>query len=83
MHRAVGELSLLGDWLRERISLLMAEQDPGGKEALMDGICAALIRELGNQDLSEGTSDYLPDHGPLIQKRIEDRILRERNVWVG
>ncbi len=83
MHRAVRDLPLLGPWAHEEISALVGETDASGKEELIERMCAALIREFARQGLSDGESAYAPDHGPLIQERIEDDRLRERNVWVG
>ncbi len=83
MHRAVGELPILGGWMRDRIGDLIAETDLSKKEQRIEEICAALIQELGRQMLSTHGSTFLPDHGPVIQATIQDGPLRERNVWVG
>jgi len=83
MHRAVGELPLLGAWIRDRISDLIAESDFARKEERIEEICTALIQEFSRQRLSTHDSTFLPDHGPVIQATIQDASLRGRNVWVG
>jgi hypothetical protein len=83
MHRAVRDLPLLGPWAHEEISALTGETDASEKEDRIERMCGALIREFARQGLSHGESSFVPDHGPLIQGGIEDRDLRERNVWVG
>lgn len=83
MHRAVKELPVLGGWVHKRVSELVGESDLGKKEEVIEVICTALIHELVNQELTDCTSTYMPDHGPAIQGMIEDKKLRERNVWVG
>jgi hypothetical protein len=83
MHRAVGTLPVLGAWIRDRIADLIAESDLASKEERIEEICTALIREFGRQMLSEHDSTFLPDHGPVIQAKIQDGPLRGRNVWVG
>ncbi len=83
MHRAVGQLPVLGGWVRERISALIADPDLTKKEQRIEEISVALIREIRSQGLSSLDSSFLPDHGPAIQATIQDGPLRERNVWVG
>ena len=83
MHRAVGDLPLLGAWIRDRISDLITESDFARKEERIEEICATLIQEFGRQMLSSHDSTFLPDHGPVIQATIQDASLRGRNVWVG
>lgn len=83
MHRTVKGLQVLGDWLHQKIDCLVRETDASRKEAVIEEVSAGLIQELQRQGLSECTSSFLPDHGPAIQRTIEDPGLRERNVWVG
>jgi hypothetical protein len=83
MHRSVGDLPLLGPWIRDRISDLIAEGDLARKEERIEEISAALIQEFRRQGLSTHESTFLPDHGPAIQATIQDPSMRARNVWVG
>ena len=83
MHRAVGDLPILGAWIRDRIADLITQSDFSKKEERIEEICAALIREFGRQMLSTHGSTFLADHGPVILETIHDVSLRGRNVWVG
>ncbi len=83
MHRAVRELPILGESIHEKIFALVQEADFEEKGRVIEGICTDLISELARQELTDLSSSYLPDHGPVIQQRICDKKLRERNVWVG
>jgi len=83
MHRAVKGLPVLGAWLHQKVDCLVREIDPAVKEAIIEGVSTGLIEELYRQGLSDCASSFLPDHGPAIQRTIQDPGLRERNVWVG
>jgi hypothetical protein len=83
IHRAVRELPCLGSTLYESISNLVKEHDPLVKVEQIEALSQTLISELRRQGLTDHGSDFLPDHGPIIQQRIQDRKLRERNVWIG
>jgi len=83
MHRAVQDLPVLGAWVHGEIAALLAETEDANKEARIEGICAAVIRELSRQGLSGLRRSFLPEHGPEIQAAIRDDGLRQRNVWVG
>ena len=83
MHRAVKDLPILGDWIYREIESLISESDHRSKVKRIEGMCVTVIKELKSQELSDTDSSFLPDHGPSIQNRIEDKTLRDRNVWVG
>jgi hypothetical protein len=83
IHRALKDLPNLGDYLYHRISSLVEEHDYLVKAERIETISQALINELRQQGLSDHLSDYLPDHGPVVQQAIQDKRLRERNVWIG
>jgi Domain of unknown function (DUF4037) len=83
MHRAVGGLPLLGPWVSARITDLIMEPDSGQKAERIEEITGELIQELVRQQLTDAKSAFLPDHGPAIQRGIQEQRLRERNVWVG
>jgi len=53
------------------------------KAQRIETLSQALINELRRQGLSDHQSDYLPDHGPVVQQFIQDKKLRDRNVWIG
>jgi hypothetical protein len=83
IHRALKELPNLGDYLYHSVSDLVEERDYSVKAEQIEAISQALINELRQQGLSDHNSDYLPDHGPVVQQAIQDKRLRERNVWIG
>jgi hypothetical protein len=83
IHRALKELPILGDYLYRCVSSMVEEHDYLVKAERIETISQALINELRRQGLSDHHSDYLPDHGPVVQQAIQDRRLRERNVWIG
>ena len=83
IHRALKELPNLGDYLYNCVSNLVEESDYSVKAERIETISQALINELRRQGLSDHHGDYLPDHGPVVQQAIQDKRLRERDVWVG
>jgi hypothetical protein len=83
IHRAVQELPLLGYYFYHNVSNLLKERDYSAKTERIEAMSQALINELKRQGLSDHHSDYLPDHGPVVQQAIQDKGLRERNVWIG
>lgn len=82
-HRAVRDLPILGAWFHQAVSDLMRESHNESKINQIETMAQALIHELQRQGLSGSKSDYLPDHGPIVQQTICDKGLRGRNVWVG
>ncbi len=83
IHRTVRELPCLGNYMHESILNLVKERDHLVKVEQIEAISQTLIGELRGQGLTDHGSDYLPDHGPVIQQIIQDRGLRERSVLVG
>ena len=83
MHRAVKDLPILGTYVHRQIAAIVNEADYLKRGVLIEAMCTALIQELTVQGMTDSESSYLPDHGPVIQSRIQDENLRGRNVWVG
>jgi len=81
-HRALKDLPN-GDSLYHLVSNLIEERSYSVKAEQIEKISQILINELRGQGLSNHKSDYLPDHGPVVQQNIQDKTLRERNVWIG
>ena len=52
-----------------------------GKQRLMEEICQLVIRELQRQGLSDTASDFLLDHGPIVQSHIQDPQIRASDIW--
>lgn len=83
MHRSLKGLPILGESLYSKISQLLTLPSHEGKVAVIEEVCAALINELRSQALSDSSSSFLLDHGPVVQVNIKDKRLRQMNVWVG
>jgi hypothetical protein len=83
MHRALKPLSLLGAWMFNMVSRLVASRNYDIKEKIIEEMSLKLIEEIRNQGLSSSDSTFLADHGPEVLSRIQDADLRARNVWVG
>lgn len=83
MHRSLRELPILGKRLHSEISQLVTMDSYEDKEALMEQVCQQIVSELQSQGLSDSDSRFLLDHGPFVQAKIKDSVLRQRNVWVG
>ena len=80
MHRSMKSLPVLGEEIYENIATLCASgpaEDANNKVLIVENICARIVNELHNQGLSQGESNFLLDHAPLIQAGIKDPDLRE------
>ena len=76
-------LPILGEFVYTAVDDIVTTADYAQKYSLIEAICAAIIVEFQHQGLSESASDFLLDHGPVIQQRIKNPDLRARNVMVG
>ncbi len=83
MHRAVGELPVLGREMANGIEKLMSSPGFDGKVDMVEEVCRLLIVELVTQEITDGLGDFLVDHGPEVQKRIRNSEMLAKNVWVG
>jgi hypothetical protein len=83
IHRGISGLPILGDYVFKKIEGILGSNDHTEKQQLIEEISKAVIKELRTQDLSDLTSDFLLDHGPVIHDKITDEGLRKRNVWIG
>ncbi|MBI9076207.1 MAG: DUF4037 domain-containing protein [Desulfatibacillum sp.] len=82
-HNASKTLPILGSAIYEAVRELLLCQDINKQERLVEEISWLLVGELRNQKLTDLGSDFLTDHGPRVQLRIQDPDLAARNVWVG
>jgi len=82
-HRAVKVLPILGNDSYDAIAELMEMNSPKDKEIRLESFAKKIIAQLKELGLSEGESDFLPDHGPLIQECIRDEEMRSYSVWMG
>ncbi|MCL5058742.1 MAG: DUF4037 domain-containing protein [Actinobacteria bacterium] len=83
MHRAVERLPVLGAFTYNKVFEIVTVNDYSQKNALIEEVCGRIIQELKMQGLSDSPSDFLLDHGPVIQQKIEHPELRKINVWAG
>ena len=84
--RAMRSLGRLPDMADALEFLLTGENDGGGvklKSAVVEDICAAVIRELGQQHLSCGNWDYLERHAFDIMEHIENPDIRALHIMEG
>jgi hypothetical protein len=81
--RGIVGLPLLGEFMFEKISAIVKTHDHEQKRLVIDEICAAAIRGLRTEGLSDSTSCFLVDQGPVIHEKIVDTNLRNMNVWIG
>lgn len=84
--RGMAELPVLAD-MREALEfLLTGENDEDGqklKAGVAEDVCAAVIRVLRAQKLTDGSWDYLEPHAFEIMERISDPQLRSMHVMEG
>ena len=88
MHRAMQNLTILGkalyDILLELVTINESTTDQTiyeRKASLMEDMCQLVIQELQREGLSDSPSNFLLEHGPSIQRSIQDSQIRAINVW--
>ena len=84
--RGMERLPLLSDMREPLEFLLTAENDAAGqrvKQAVVEDICANVIRILREQELSDASSNFLEPHAFAVQERIEDPEIRAMHVMEG
>lgn len=82
MHRAMKGLPILGEAGYKLLSDFVISYGHEKKSRLIEETCALIIGELGREGLSDSPSDFLLDHGPIVQSKIQDEGLRNTNVWL-
>jgi hypothetical protein len=78
LHRAVRELTVLGEWTHSVVTDLISPADISGKPAIIENACDVIIRELRSRGLSDASSDFLLEHAYSIHSHIKDTGLRQR-----
>lgn len=88
MHRALLKLPVLGDVIYHLCSDLTTAHTIESnqkvyerKSDLIEAICRHMIGELRRQELTDSDSDFLLDHGPLIQSKIQNPTIKSLSVW--
>jgi hypothetical protein len=82
-HRALRKLPVMGSYAHGKILELLHTRDLHLKADQMESLTLKLIETLKGLGLSDSDSDFLPDHGPMVQGRIQDPELRGYDVWAG
>ena len=84
--KAMDDLKRLSN-MREALEfLLTGENDTAGqkiKKQVIEDICAAVIRELGEQNLSHGKWDYLEPHAFEVMDTIENPEIKALHIMEG
>lgn len=78
LHRGVRNLPVLGSEVHGQIDRLLAEDESEPRVDIMETVSVLLADALRRQGLSSSTSDFLLDHAPEVQSRIEDPRLRQQ-----
>jgi len=88
MHRAMNDLPVLGEncyvQLGEMVTIHEDDlsQTMGQKKCIiMEEISQLIIQELRREGLSDSPSNFLLDHGPIVQSKIQDPQIRGIDVW--
>jgi hypothetical protein len=77
MHRATGQLPVLGAEIHDQITAMIRTTDTEEKTVLIEKMCCLIINEFHRQGLSYSDSSFLLDHAQIIQSGIQDKNLRE------
>lgn len=82
MHRALKSLPILGELFYQKLLdlSLLSIKEYEKKNDIIEELSQKIICELHRQNLTSSTSDFLLDHGPEIQKRIQEPTLRQLHV---
>lgn len=86
MHKAMLKLPVLGECIYELLIALEAVDKKEThnlyirKSSIIEEISMHVINELYRQGLSDHKSDFLWDHGPEVQLRIQDPIIKGIDV---
>jgi len=76
LHRAVGDLTVLGSAVHERVGALFRVAVVEEKADIMEEISVLLADELRRQGISDSRSDFLLDHAARVQSNISEARLR-------
>ena len=83
VHVALNGLPVLGGYMSGAVERIAASCDGREKTGIAEEAAGKLISVLREMNLSDSESDFLPDHGPEITKRIADAGLREMKTGEG
>lgn len=80
-RKAAKNLPLMGVEVAQGVEMLVRAEDPLKKNSLIEKLCSKIIKSLKNQGLSNSNSDFLLEHGPIVQSKIRNEQLRRLDVW--
>jgi len=87
MHRSLIDLPILGMVLYPIYeNIVISDIKNNGLGFIchqIELISIRIIEELIKQDLSDIASDFLCDHGPIVQNKVKDSTLRSLHVMAG
>ncbi len=90
VHRGVKELQVLGAESHAIITALCADRSGVSQHQnwiddvnLIEKLSSLIIREFREEGLSEIPSDFILDHGPIINSRITDPEIRDLPILLG
>jgi hypothetical protein len=80
IRRALEQLPILGESASRRITEISTAEIAAATEPIeaLSGDIILHLREIG---LSESNSDFLLDHAPYVQSKIENETLRQLPLW--
>ncbi len=85
MHRALLGLPILGGTAHEALTELCVPSQEGDvyqkNAGRIEDLCARLIEEMKNQDLTFGNSDFLLDHAPRVTEKISNETLKNMSLF--
>jgi hypothetical protein len=79
-HRGMRDMPIAGELYLFFKALCLSNGDPEKKQEIIENCCAVILKELKNQNLTEGNDCFLLNHSPLIMKRIRDEKIRSMPV---
>lgn len=82
-HQSVQTLPILGRETHDSINELLSCDQAMKKAELIEIFSSRIIDYLRQAGLSDSKHDFLPHHGPEIQKRITDKEIAQLNPWAG
>lgn len=81
MHRAMKDLPVLGQSLHQLLDTLVTTQEYDRKNEIMEEVSQILIEQLREEGISNSSSNFLLEHGPVVQQKIQDTALKSIDVW--
>lgn len=83
--KAMRSLPVLGDMADVLEYLLYSENTDDGREktAIIEDVCAVVIKEMRRQGLTDSDSDYLEAHAYSAAEHIHDNELRNMHIMTG